>query len=143
MIFKGHIDVGDGCWRPNVLVPSLRCWWSIQDVGDRHIEKTTNITKKVANIMILSPTSEISHHHKVTNITMSPTSLSPFFIEKVQWTDPAFFCGNPVHLQNELLCSRFESLELYFEKQNVITLVWSWPTKNIFTKISQNIYKKC
>ena len=27
--------------------------------------------------MILSPTSEISHHHKVTNITMSPTSLSP------------------------------------------------------------------
>jgi len=27
--------------------------------------------------MILSPTSEISHHHKVTNTTMSPTSLSP------------------------------------------------------------------
>ena len=27
--------------------------------------------------MILQPTSEISHHHKVTNITMSPTSLSP------------------------------------------------------------------
>ena len=27
--------------------------------------------------MILSPTSEISHHHKVTNITVSPTSLSP------------------------------------------------------------------
>ena len=28
--------------------------------------------------MILPPTSEISHHHKVTNITTSPTSLSPF-----------------------------------------------------------------
>ena len=27
--------------------------------------------------MILSPTSKISHHHKVTNITMSSTSLSP------------------------------------------------------------------
>ena len=27
--------------------------------------------------MFLSPTSQISHHHKVTNITMSPTSLSP------------------------------------------------------------------
>ena len=27
--------------------------------------------------MILPPTSEISHHHKVTNTTMSPTSLSP------------------------------------------------------------------
>ena len=29
--------------------------------------------------MILPPTSEISHHHKVTNITMSPTSLSTFW----------------------------------------------------------------
>ena len=27
--------------------------------------------------MILSPTSQIGHHHKVTNITMSPSSLSP------------------------------------------------------------------
>ena len=27
--------------------------------------------------MILPPTSEISHHHKATNITMSTTSLSP------------------------------------------------------------------
>ena len=27
--------------------------------------------------MILLPTSEISHHHKATNITMSPTSLLP------------------------------------------------------------------
>ena len=26
--------------------------------------------------MILSPTTQIGHHHKVTNITMSPTSLS-------------------------------------------------------------------
>ena len=23
----GYIDVGGGCKRPNVLVPSLRCWW--------------------------------------------------------------------------------------------------------------------
>ena len=36
--------------------------------------------KKVANIMILSPTSVISHHHRVTNITMSLTSLSPYHI---------------------------------------------------------------
>ena len=48
----GYIDVGDGCWRPNVLVTSLTCW------------------------MILPPTYQISHHHKVTNVTMSPTSLS-------------------------------------------------------------------
>ena len=26
---EGYIDVGDGCWRRNVLVTSLRCWWPI------------------------------------------------------------------------------------------------------------------
>ena len=25
--FFGYIDVGDGCWRRNVLVKILRCWW--------------------------------------------------------------------------------------------------------------------
>ena len=30
--------------------------------------------------MILPPKSQISPHHKVTNITMSPTSLSPLFL---------------------------------------------------------------
>ena len=24
--YNGYINVGDGCWRPNVLVTSLRCW---------------------------------------------------------------------------------------------------------------------
>ena len=28
-ILTGYIDVGDSCWRPNVLVTSLRCWWPI------------------------------------------------------------------------------------------------------------------
>ena len=32
---KGYIDIGDECWRPNVLVTSSRCWWPIQDVEDR------------------------------------------------------------------------------------------------------------
>ena len=55
-----------------MLVTDSGYWWPIWSIG-----KITNITKKVTNIMILPPTSEISHHHKVTNITMSPTSLSP------------------------------------------------------------------
>jgi len=66
----GFIDVGDGCWRPNVLMTRLGCWLPIQDT----------ITKKVANIpavMILPPTSQISHHHTVTNRMMSTISLSP------------------------------------------------------------------
>ena len=54
------------------------CWRQVKDVGDRfNTLKNDNITKKVANIMILPPKSEISHHHNVTNITKSPTSLSP------------------------------------------------------------------
>ena len=68
----GDIDVGDGCWRQNVLVTSLRFWWQI-----KYIDKITNITKKVTNIMILPSKSKIGHHHLVTNITMSSTSLSP------------------------------------------------------------------
>ena len=32
--------------------------------------------------MILPPTSEISHHHKVKKITMPPTSLSPDIFQK-------------------------------------------------------------
>ena len=33
--------------------------------------------------MILPPTSEVSHHHKVTNKTMSPTYLSPSYSVRV------------------------------------------------------------
>ena len=61
------------------------CWWQVWDVDDRfrmlvndliHWENHQH-NEKVADIMILTPTSQISHHHRVTNITMSSTSLSP------------------------------------------------------------------
>ena len=51
------------------LVTDSGYWWTIQYENHQHNEK-------IANIMILPPTSKISHHHKVTNITMSPLSLS-------------------------------------------------------------------
>ena len=57
-----------------ILVTDSGYWGPIS-----YIEKITNITTKVAHIIVLPPTSEISHHPKVTNITMSPTSLSPIF----------------------------------------------------------------
>ena len=53
-----------------ILITDSVCWWPIYYIG-----KITNLTKKVANIMILPPTSQIGHHRKVTKITMSPTSL--------------------------------------------------------------------
>ena len=49
-----------------MLVTDSGCWWPIS-----YIEKITNITKKVANILILSPISQIGHHNKVINITIT------------------------------------------------------------------------
>jgi len=63
-----------------ILVTDSECWWPIW-----YIDKINDITKKVANIMILPPTSEISHHHKVTNITMSPTALKPRRLHRCWW----------------------------------------------------------
>ena len=63
------------------------CWRRILEtkcVGDNFkilvIEyirwKNLRHNQKVANVMILPPKSQIGHHHKLTNITMSPTSPS-------------------------------------------------------------------
>ena len=62
---------------PRVMVTSMlvtnfgdqMCWWQGWDVGDRFRMLVTDLI------------SEISHHHKVTNITMSSTSLSPWVID--------------------------------------------------------------
>ena len=52
-------NVGDEtCWRRNMLVTTLRCWWPIYN-----IEKVNNMTKKVTNIMILSPTHHCSREN--------------------------------------------------------------------------------
>ena len=47
----GYIDVGDGFWNTSIKSP---------------------LNEKIANIMILPPTSEIGHHHKVA-IIKSPS----------------------------------------------------------------------
>ena len=52
------IDVVDECWIRNMLVTTLRCWWPIYN-----IEKVNNMTKKVTNIMILSPTHHCSREN--------------------------------------------------------------------------------
>ena len=60
-------------------------WWQVWDVDDRFRMLVTDLIHwenhqhngKINNIMILPPTSQIGHHHKVTSIKMSPTSLSP------------------------------------------------------------------
>ena len=85
----GHIDAGDGCWRPNILVTSLRCWWPILDIGDRFnrlgkspTKRKKSLTKwfyqigKIINISNQSPSLRLSHQHNhVTNITVIPKAL--------------------------------------------------------------------
>ena len=73
----GNIAIFAGCDRPvfEKILPFLTilgCWRSTFS-----LKKVTDITEKVANIMILSPTSLIGHHHKIANITLSPISLLP------------------------------------------------------------------
>ena len=65
------MDLGDECCRPNVLVTSLRCLWPI-----KYMDESRHHNNSAINIPNQSPS--YTHDHKVTNITMSPTSLSPF-----------------------------------------------------------------
>ena len=83
LCFNGYIAVGDGCWRRNVLVTTLRCWWpfwsflppasTIFDTSDGHQD-----SKDVIMIEIQTPTSKNCHQLQVTNIMMLPTPLSPW-----------------------------------------------------------------
>ena len=69
---------------PSMLVTNVwdqMCSWQVWDVGDKFEMLVTDLIHlEITNIMKKPPTSQISHHHKVTNITMSPTTLSPFML---------------------------------------------------------------
>ena len=78
------IDVGDGCWRPNVSLTSHN---ATSKIGHQHRIMTYVVMctmiftadLNVTNMWKISPTYMFCHQHWVTNITMSPKSLSPFF----------------------------------------------------------------
>ena len=78
-----EIDVGDGCWRQNVLVTDLIHWKNHQ-----HNEKNHQHNDSVTNISNRSPLS--SHQHNdVTNITVIYGNISPIFKNlPVQWWKP-------------------------------------------------------
>ena len=78
---EGYIDVGDGCWKRNVLVRASR-WHQYplsfyNSVGHQH-------SKGVAKIEIRSPTSKNCHQLDVINITMSRIVSS--HINSLCWT---------------------------------------------------------
>ena len=65
---SGDIDVGDGCSRQDVLLTSLRCWWTIQYIEKN--KKSRQHNDSVINILNRSPSK--NHQHKVvTNITVT------------------------------------------------------------------------
>ena len=62
----GYIDVGDGYWRPNVLVTTLRCWWQFRAFC--WPSSATLTWPSGTNIQNMSPTVSRKYHN-VTNIT--------------------------------------------------------------------------
>ena len=133
--FRIVVDyVKNSCWLHNLRA---RRNWNSSLMNFNHFNKSAKKSLKFPMSPTMSPIWSPKWMLPVPPQQSKVNHWVLYWESSVNW--PSFFCGNPVHLQNELLCSRFESLKLYFEKQNVITLVWSWPTKNIFTKISQNI----
>ena len=78
--------------------------------------------------MVLPPTSQLNHHNKVTNITMSPTSLSPSdgLIRNQNYID-AIDSQNP-HL-NYQKCFKPHFYVLYYEIS--FSKVWFKFSRNI------------
>ena len=95
-------DVGDQmkCLKFDMLVTDLIYWEDHQH------------NAKVANMVILPSTSEISHHHKVTNITMSPTSMSPLISTKT--TDISIDVSNLCQGEKFFTLRAFTSWSVYF-----------------------------
>ena len=82
-----YINVGDRCFGLNVLVSTLRCGWRFSHFGHQNLlyfyisnghQHSKEVIKNLCYIEIQSPTSKYRRQLLAINITMSPTSLSPF-----------------------------------------------------------------
>ena len=96
---------------------TLKCWWPIRDVR-AHFEH--NRPKKVKNITIRSQTFWSYHHHKVTNITLSPTitAAEPHSRTKQKNKDPIsnsqiINISLPVHLIWEIKIGQSFTVESF------------------------------
>jgi len=77
--------------------------------------------EKIANIMILSPTSQIGHYHKVTNIPMSPTSLTHHSNQIINRLSILFRLASSVQAQKKSTVKRNQSksiLEILKSSEN-------------------------
>ena len=88
-VLRGYIDVGDGFWRRNVLITTIRCWLQFWPFWS----PTSTITLALGtNIKKMSPTSK---NHDVTNITVTvprfnsdfgSNRISRFFASGLTWS---------------------------------------------------------
>ena len=69
-LFIVYIDVGDECWRRNVLMTIIRCWWRFKSFWS----PTSTIFLHYRR----APTFKRCHHHRisVTNIHESSSTMS-------------------------------------------------------------------
>ena len=85
--------------------------------------------------MILPPTSEISHHHKVTNITKAPTSLSSWNnldFEKNKWLDWEFILiesDDRIEIPRSKLF-RTNRDKVWIQPIHFSRLAWTWTWTN-------------
>ena len=111
----GYIDVGDGCWRRNVLVTTLKCWWRFWPFSSPTPSLNISIGHQhphnVISIEIRLPTSKSYRQHKFTNVYLSLTSILAQLV--------AFWLQNRLH---------FLWFILYFKKSHcwakVLTQNW-------------------
>ena len=74
-----------GCWWRMLMtdVGDQMCWWQVWDIGDRFRMLVTDLIHWInhqhnaKSRQHIDSVANISNHYKVTNVTMSPTSLSP------------------------------------------------------------------
>jgi len=107
-------------YKVHLRIDSFEIFYGGDRMKIKYIEKITNIAKRVASTMIFPPTSEINHYHKVTNITMSPTSLSPVYC----WEDDSN--GKTAILSEHINLSHYELHPREFRWSNYRTFkVWN------------------
>jgi len=162
MLTSGYIGVGDGRWRQNVLVTTIRCWWRFWPFSSptntfflqyrrartfqrchQHPQIVTDIhylftVPSGTNISKMSPTSTNCHqHHDITNITVTLTTPKYFrvLIVVVVLRFQHFLSRND-RKYFELLTNQFCE---FSEKLFLIFLVSTQPQKN-FGSYKLNFY---
>ena len=75
MVLPGYIDIGDRCWRRNVLVTIIRCWWHVLpfcsstfSIFLQYCRAPTfkRYRNSVTNILNLSPILSRQHHDVIS-----------------------------------------------------------------------------